>query len=98
MKSKIYSNVFINLRISKEYKDYYHHEINEFVFNARTYGLNGATKEEIRKKGLSFNPFCITNGSTQYNYNLKRFNKKNEVLGFIVGFNNAIEQMKRSGI
>lgn len=94
MKSKIFLNVFINLRISKEDKEYYHYQFNEFVFNAREYGFNGATKEDIIKKGLSFNPLCISNGPTQYKFNLKRFEKKNEILGFVVGYNSAIQLMK----
>tara|TARA_R110000822_G_C15073701_1_gene468904 strand:- start:344 stop:631 length:288 start_codon:yes stop_codon:yes gene_type:complete len=94
MKSQIFLNVFINLRISKEDKEYYHYQFNEFVFNARAYGFNGASKEDIIKKGLSFNPLCISNGSTQYDKNLKRFEKKNELLGFVVGYNTAIQKMK----
>jgi hypothetical protein len=94
MKSKIFLNVLINLRLSKHWKEYHLNQFDQFTYNARTYGFNGASKEDIIRKGLSFNPLCISNGPTQYNKNLIRFDKKNEILGFVTGYNTAIENMK----
>ena len=43
----------------------------------------------IRGEEISFNRYSINLGPTQYHSDLKRFNSKEEMLGYVVGYNEA---------
>ena len=47
--------------------------------------------ELIEKDGVCFNQYSINNGYNQYCRDMKRFNSKDELLGFVVGYNQAIQ-------
>ena len=44
----------------------------------------------IKKNGVCFNKYSINNGYNQYCRDMKRFNSKEELLGFVIGYNEAI--------
>ena len=48
-----------------------------------------ANKSSVKKEGLLFNKYSITLGH-RYGYDLKRFNSKEEMLGFVIGYNECI--------
>ena len=45
--------------------------------------------KEMKENGISFNKYSINIGSNQYGTDLQRFNSKEELLGFVIGFNQA---------
>jgi hypothetical protein len=45
--------------------------------------------KNVIKQGISFNKYSINIGSNQYGTDIKRFNSKEELLGFVIGFNTA---------
>ena len=48
------------------------------------------SKEMIKKRGVCFNQYSINNGYNQFCRDIKRFNSKEEMLGFVIGYNEAI--------
>jgi hypothetical protein len=44
----------------------------------------------IKKDGVCFNEYSINNGYNQYCRDMKRFNNKQEMLGFVIGYNEAM--------
>lgn len=80
----------INFRLSCNDKYYYAFQCYKFT----QYVLENGYKykwqtEDIKKKGISFNKYSINIGSNQYGSDIKKFNSKEELLGFVIGFNEA---------
>ena len=53
-------------------------------------GFNKISKDEILKKGICFNKYSINLGYNQFCRDLQRFSSKEEMLGFVIGYNEAI--------
>ena len=82
----------INFILRGNDKYYYANQCYKFTQNLLKYGFNGfrtATKEEVKEKGICFNKYSINLGCNQYGNDLKRFNSKDEMLGFVIGYNEA---------
>jgi hypothetical protein len=80
----------INFTLKGYDKYYYASHCRQFTKNLKKYGYGNIKKEDILKNGVSFNNYSINNGYSQYNSDIKRFNSKLEMLGFVIGYNNAI--------
>ena len=75
-------------------KYYYAFQCAKFEKNIIEYGYSSyATKSSVAKEGLLFDKYKITLGHP-YGYDLKRFNNKDEMLGFVIGYNECISFMK----
>ena len=82
----------INFRLTGNNKYYYAHQcalFQEYVWNN---GFGHITSDMIKNEtGVCFNEYSINTGYNQYGRDLKRFNSKKEMLGFVIGYNMAIE-------
>ena len=90
----------INFSMRSKDKYYYAFQCYEFTQNLLQYGYNGfnsANEEEIKKKGISFNKYSINVGYSQYCKDIKRFSSKEEMLGFVIGYNEAVRGAKHLG-
>ena len=82
-------NINLSLRDQRT-KYYYASQCALFTNNLLKNGYNGfnhSSKEEIKEKGICFNKYSINVGYSQYGKDLKRFNSKEEMLGFVIGYN-----------
>mgnify|MGYP000692691071 FL=1 len=79
----------INIRLTCNNKYYYANQCYRFTKHILENGFNNFDKDEIKKHGISFNKYSINNGYSQYHNDLKRFNSKDEMLGFVIGYNTA---------
>jgi len=84
----------INVVLKGDNKYFHANQCAEFTKNLLKYGYNNITSEEIKNKGVCFNKYSINNGYSQYCRDIKRFNSKEEMLGFIIGYNQAIINLK----
>lgn len=84
----------INFRLSGNNKYYYATHCKQFTDNLLKYGYGRKTPEQIKESGISFNNHSINFGYNQYCEDLKRFETKSELLGFVVGYNAAISNLK----
>lgn len=80
----------INFRLTGNNKYYYANQCKEFENNLKKFGYGHIKKEDILKNGVCFNNYSINNGYNQYCRDIKRFNNKEELLGFVVGYNESI--------
>lgn len=80
----------INFRLTGDNKYYYANQCKEFEDNLKKFGYGHIKKEDILKNGVCFNNYSINNGYNQYCRDIKRFNNKEELLGFVVGYNQSI--------
>jgi hypothetical protein len=80
----------INFTLKGQNKYYYANQCKQFENNLKKYGYGHIKKEDILKDGVCFNNYSINNGYNQYCRNIKRFNNKEELLGFVVGYNQSI--------
>jgi len=80
----------INFRLTGDNKYYYADQCKEFENNLKKFGYGHIKKEDILKNGVCFNNYSINNGYSQYCRDIKRFNNKEELLGFVVGYNQSI--------
>ena len=80
----------INFRLTGDNKYYYANQCKEFEDNLKKFGYGHIKKEDILKDGVCFNNYSINNGYNQYCRDIKRFNNKEELLGFVVGYNQSI--------
>ena len=80
------NNQNINIRLTCNNKYYYANECYKFTNHILKNGFNNFNIEEIKKHGISFNKYSINIGLGS---DLKRFNNKNEMLGFVIGYNSA---------
>lgn len=80
----------INFRLTGNNKYYYANQCKEFENNLKKFGYGHIKKEDILKDGVCFNNYSINNGYNQYCRDIKRFSNKEELLGFVVGYNQSI--------
>ena len=80
----------INFRLTGNNKYYYANQCKEFENNLKKFGYGHIKKEDIIKNGVCFNNYSINNGYNQYCRDIKRFSNKEELLGFVVGYNQSI--------
>jgi|TARA_R110002153_G_scaffold69314_1_gene183385 hypothetical protein len=81
-------NINISLRGHNKY--FYAYQCALFTKNVSKYGFGHITVDMIKKDGVCFNQYSINNGYNQYCRDMKRFNSKEEMLGFVIGYNEAI--------
>ncbi len=87
-------NITFQLRGDNKY--YYAFQCALFEKNIIKYGYDSyATKKSVASEGLYFNKYSISLGH-YYGHDLKRFNSKEEMLGFVIGYNEAIKTLKTS--
>ena len=80
----------ITFQLRGDNKYYYAFQCALFEKNIIKYGYDSyATKKAVASEGLYFNEYSITLGH-YYGHDLKRFNSKEEMLGFVIGYNEAI--------
>jgi hypothetical protein len=80
----------INFTLKSKNKYYYANQCKQFENNLKKYGYGHIKKEDILKDGVCFNNYSINNGYNQYCRDIKRFNNKEELIGFVVGYNQSI--------
>ena len=84
----------INFVLKGKNKYYYATHCRIFTDNLLKYGYGRKTPEEIKKSGISFNDHSINFGYSTYCEDLKRFETKTELLGFVIGYNAAMSNCK----
>ena len=77
----------INFRLSGRNKYYYADQCQKFIQNL--YKFEPKLKDKIIKEGVSFNKYSINIGYNQFCEDYKRFNSTQELLGFVIGYNQA---------
>ena len=85
----------INFILRGKNKYYYANQCALFTKNLLLYGISNITKDQIKKGGVCFNKYSINNGYNQYCRDIKRFNNKEEMLGFVIGYNEAVDDHTR---
>tara|TARA_R110000796_G_C14383132_1_gene415471 strand:+ start:223 stop:624 length:402 start_codon:yes stop_codon:yes gene_type:complete len=80
----------INFTLRGDNKYYHAHQCKKFEENLKIHGYGHIKKEDIIKDGICFNNYSINNGYNQYCLDIKRFNNKEELLGFVVGYNQSL--------
>ena len=88
----------VNFSLRGNNKYYYANQCRIFKEYLEKYGFNGFnhySPEEIKEKGISFNEYSINLGHNQYCSDIKRFNSKQELLGFVIGYNEALQGLKK---
>ena len=83
-------NIKFILKCKNKY--YYANQCAKFTGNVLNFGYGRLSKETISKEGISFNKYSINLGPNQYGQDLKEFNSTAELLGFVIGYNECIEQ------
>ena len=80
----------ITFSLRGDNKYYYAFQCALFEKNIIEHGYDSyANKRTVKNLGLFFNKHSITLGH-YYGHDLKRFNSKEEMLGFVIGYNEAI--------
>tara|TARA_E500000318_G_scaffold86322_1_gene82718 strand:+ start:215 stop:559 length:345 start_codon:yes stop_codon:yes gene_type:complete len=80
----------INFVLKGNNKYYYANQCKIFTKLVTEKGFgNYISAETIKAQGISFNKYSINVGYSQYHQDLKRFNSKEEMLGFVIGYNEA---------
>ena len=79
----------INFRLQGDNKYYYANQCAKFTNYILKNGYPYIDKKEIKENGICFNTYSINVGYNQYCRNLKRFDSKAELLGFVIGYNTA---------
>jgi hypothetical protein len=85
----------INITLKGDYKYYWANQCSEFTKNLLNFGYGHISKQEIKDKGVCFNKYSINNGYNQYCNDIKRFNSKEEMLGFVKGYNEAVSNLDK---
>jgi len=86
----------INFTLRGDNKYYYANQCAEFTKNLEKFGFGSyINKDMIKRNGICFNEYSINNGYNQYCRDMKRFNNKQEMLGFIIGYNECINNTER---
>ena len=81
----------INFILRGDNKYYHANQCALFTKNLLKFGFGHITKDQIKKDGVCFNHYSINNGYNQYCRDMKRFNSKEEMLGFVIGYNEAVD-------
>jgi len=90
--NKAKENITFQLRGDNKY--YYAFQCAKFEHNIIKYGYDTyANKSSVKKEGLLFNEYSITLGH-YYGHDLKRFNDRKEMLGFVIGYNECIATLE----
>lgn len=80
----------INFVLKGDNKYYYANQCRIFTKLLMENGFGSyIPKDRIQKDGISFNKYSINVGYSQYCQDIKRFNSKEELLGFVIGYNEA---------
>ena len=75
----------INFTLRGDNKYYYAGQCSEFTKNLEKFGFGSyINKDMIKRNGICFNEYSINNGYNQYCRDMKRFNNKQEMLGFVI--------------
>ena len=82
-----HNKIDINFRLSGNNKYYYADQCKRFVQNL--YKFEPKLSDKIIEKGISFNKYSINIGYNQFCEDYKRFNSTQELLGFVIGYNQA---------
>ena len=83
-------NINLSLRDQRT-KYYFASQCALFTNNLLKNGYDKrTTKDEVKEKGICFNKYSINVGYSQYGTDLKRFNSKEEMLGFVIGYNQSL--------
>tara|TARA_B100001564_G_scaffold287281_1_gene250528 strand:+ start:248 stop:583 length:336 start_codon:yes stop_codon:yes gene_type:complete len=85
----------INFSLRGDNKYYYANQCKLFADFIKKNGYPYIDKKEIDENGVSFNKYSINIGYSQYNRDLKRFNSKEEMFGFVIGYNEAQRRMNK---
>tara|TARA_R110002020_G_scaffold473938_1_gene704016 strand:+ start:912 stop:1325 length:414 start_codon:yes stop_codon:yes gene_type:complete len=85
----------INFILKNGDKYYYANQCALFTSNLLKYGYGHISKIEIEKNGISFNKYSINNGYNQYCRDIKRFSNTQELLGFVIGYNQSISNLDK---
>ena len=89
-------NITFPLRGDNKY--YYALQCVQFEKNLQEFGFDSyATPKAIKEQGLRFNKYSITLGH-YYGHDLKRFDSKEEMFGFVIGYNEAVNNFKYYGL
>ena len=84
----------ITFQLRKDRKYYIASQCAKFEKNIIKYGYdNQATALSVANKGLLFNKYNISLGHP-YGHYLKTFDSKEEMIGFVIGYNECISFMK----
>jgi len=84
----------ITFQLRGDNKYYYAFQCALFEKNIIKYGYDSyANKSSTAKEGLMFNEYSITLGN-YYGHDLKRFNSRQEMLGFVIGYNESIANLE----
>ena len=85
----------INFTLKGNNKYYYANQCSEFTKNLEKFGFGlWISKGMIKRNGVCFNKYSINNGYSQYCRDIKRFSSKEEMIGFVIGYNESIINMK----
>ena len=84
----------INFVLKGSNKYYYANQCKRFTELVTMYGYPYIDKKEIEENGISFNKYSINVGYSQYCRDLKRFNNKEELLGWVVGYCDGFATIK----
>ena len=76
----------IHFRLSGNNKYYYASQCKKFADYIKQNGIHRITPEEVQEKGVTFNRHSINIGD-MYEYDIKRFDTVQELLGYVIGFN-----------
>jgi hypothetical protein len=85
----------INITLKGDFKYYWANQCAVFTKHLLNFGFGHITKEDIKAKGVCFNKYSINNGYNQYCNDIKRFNSKEEMLGFVKGYNEAVSNLEK---
>ena len=85
----------INFVLKSKEKYYYANQCALFTNNLLKFGYGHISKKDIKKNGVSFNKYSINNGYNKYCNDIKRFNSTNELLGFVIGYNESIYNLNK---
>jgi len=84
----------INFTLRGNNKYYYANQCKMFADYIIANGYPYIDIDRIQKDGICFNKYSINVGYNQYCMDLKRFNSKEEMLGFVIGYNDAMRGNK----
>lgn len=85
----------VNFILKGKSKLYYASQCALFTSNLLKYGYGHISKFEIKKNGISFNKYSINNGYNQYCRDIKTFSNTQELLGFVIGYNQSISNLDK---
>mgnify|MGYP001225016562 CR=1 FL=1 len=85
----------VNFILRGQNKYYYAAQLKKFIDNVYKFGFDHITSKMIQKNGVCFNQYSINNGYNQYCRDMKRFSSKEELIGFVIGYNQAVLDFKK---